>query len=172
MIQRLVRCLLSGFIAVTLFVQIGKSFRHVEATEIPDGVNVIVFRAKIRCPTCTAVEHHVRKTLELHFLDEIATGKIRLTVLDYESPENRVLADRFGVGTVTVVLLNQQAGREIAAKNLVTECWKLFGDEAAFCDMLKTNLDAVIRGKVAETTEQPEEIILDPDENLFDDEKP
>jgi len=167
MIKRLARWLLFGFITVTLFVQTGKSFRHVKATEIPDGVNVIVFHAKTRCPTCTAVEQYVRKTLELHFSDGMKTGKIRLAVLDYESPENRAIADRFGVGTVTVLLLNQQSGREIAAKNLVTECWKLFGDEAAFCDMLKTNLDAVIRGKITETTKQSEEIILDPDENLF-----
>ena len=154
---------------MTFIVQTGKSFRHVKATEIPDGVNVIVFHAKVRCPTCTAVEQHVRKTLKLHFSDEMKTGKIRLAVLDYESPENRAVADRFGVGTATVILLNRQAGREIAAKNLVTECWKLFWDETAFCDMLKANLNAVIRGKITETTEQPEEIILKPDENLFDD---
>ena len=168
MMKRLARWLLLGFMAVTLIVQTGKSFRHVKATEIPDGVNVIVFHAKTRCPTCTAVEHYVRKTLELHFSDEMKTGKIQLAVLDYESPENRVIADRFGVGTATVILLNQQAGREIAAKNLVTECWKLFGFEAAFCEMLKTNLDAVIRGKIIATTEPPKDIILDPDENLFD----
>jgi len=168
MIKRLARWLLLGLIVVTLIVQTGKSFRHVVATEIQDGVNVIVFHAKVRCPTCSAVERYVRKTLELHFHDEMKIGQIRLAVLDYESPANRSIADRFGVGTATVILLNQQAGREIATKNLVTECWKLFGNETAFCDMLKTNLEAVIQGKTAETTEQPEEIILDPDENLFD----
>ncbi|MCL2641886.1 MAG: nitrophenyl compound nitroreductase subunit ArsF family protein [Phycisphaerales bacterium] len=82
---------------MTRIVQASKSFRHVDATEIPDGVNVIVFHTKVRCPTCTAVLQHVRKTLELQFSDEMENGKIRLAVLDYQSPANQTIADRFGV---------------------------------------------------------------------------
>jgi hypothetical protein len=167
--KRLITWMLLGFVAVTFIVQIGNLLRHVEATEIPDGISVIFFHAKIRCPTCTTMEKYVHTTLDTYFPEETAADIIKLYVFDYESPESRVVAERFQVGTAAVILLNQQEGREMTARNLAADCWKLVGDETAFCQMLKTNLEEVIRGKSLNMTEPPEEIMLDPDENLFDD---
>jgi hypothetical protein len=166
--KRLITWLLLAFVAVTLIVQIGNLLRHVEAAEIPDGVSVIFFHAKVRCPTCTAMEKFIHTTLDTHFPDETTTGNITLYVFDYESPESQAIAERFGVGTATVILLHQQDGEEITARNLAADCWKRVGDETAFCTMLKTNLDEVIQGKSVTTSDQTDEIILDLDESLFD----
>ena len=91
--KSIITSLLLAFVVMTLGVQVSKHFRHVEATELTDGVNVVFFHAKVRCPTCTTMEKYIHATLEKDFPGD----KIKLYVLDYESSVLKRVAISYGL---------------------------------------------------------------------------
>ncbi len=171
MVKNMVKWSLLLFVAATIITQITKSFRAVEETAFANGKHLVFFHAKVRCPTCTTMERLMNQTLESDFRKERKSGDFDVRLLDYESPENRSLVEKYKIATATVLLFEQKEGKPVDGRNLTESCWKLVGDEPAFQRMLKTELQAFLSGNSVEQENESAEIQLAPDLNLFEEEE-
>ena len=70
--------------------------------EQPDGVEVLSFHTKKRCPTCRAIEQLTREVVEQEFADEVADGTLRL----------HELAVRYEVAWSSLLLSHRHNGEE------------------------------------------------------------
>lgn len=78
--------------------------------EQPDGVEVLSFHTKKRCPTCRAIEQLTREVVEQEFADEAADGTLRLHVA--EITEEEELAVRYEVAWSSLLLSHRHNGEE------------------------------------------------------------
>lgn len=161
--KKAIKYLLLVFVATTLIVQVGKSFRQTPQAELPDGLSVVVCHAQVRCPTCTTMEKLSRECLEEFFPDRA----IAFVTLNYEATENREIAEKYGVATATVLLVRRENGTE-EVKNLVTPAWQTIGDAAAFKHMLRENLSAFIAGDTLKETPESAETAIPQDLDTTD----
>ena len=171
MFKNSVKWFLLAFVAAAVIAQIAKSFRTVGETTFTDGKHLVFFHAKVRCPTCSAMERLVKQTLETDFQDEIRTGVFDFRILNYESPESKRIVEQYKIATATVLLFEQKEGKFTDGRNLAELCWKLVGDEPAFKKMIKKQLDGFMQGNRSESESESVEIELAPDLNLFEEEK-
>lgn len=74
--------------------------------EQPDGVEVLSFHTKKRCPTCRAIEQLTREVVE----QEVADGTLRLHVA--EITEEEELAVRYEVAWSSLLLSHRHNGEE------------------------------------------------------------
>jgi hypothetical protein len=70
---------------------------------LPDAI-VYYFHPAIRCEYCLTLEAITEATLRDSFPGELASGAIRLEVLDFEAPENAALADRYELYSSSIVV--------------------------------------------------------------------
>ena len=158
------------FVATTVVLQIVKTVRPVKETVFNNGKHLVFFHAEVRCPTCTTMERLVKQVLQENFQREMEQGVFDLHLMDYESRENRPLVEHYKIATSTVLLFEQKDGKYADGRSLTEFCWKLVGDEPAFRQMLKTQINDFLQGKEPVSESKSEEIMLDPNLNLFDDE--
>lgn len=171
MFKTWVKWFLLAFVAAAVVIQFAKNYRTVGETTFPDGKHIVFFHAKVRCPTCSAMERLVKQTLESDFKDEIRTGVFDFRILDYESPESKRIVEQYKIATATVLLFEQKEGKFADGRNLAESCWNLVGDESEFKKMIKKQLNGFIQGNRSESESESVEIELAPDLNLFEEEK-
>lgn len=75
-----------------------------------EGVEVLSFHARKRCPTCTAIERLTRETIETRFATQLADGALALRVVDIGAQE--ALADEYGVTWSSLLVVRRKDGRE------------------------------------------------------------
>ncbi|MDR1962683.1 MAG: nitrophenyl compound nitroreductase subunit ArsF family protein [Planctomycetaceae bacterium] len=136
--KRLLFWFLLVFVLSAVLTQTAFLFRNHETVEIPDGFNVIVCHARIRCPACLKMESLVRQTLEEEEIDSVK--RFRLMTLEYDIPANNAFAKRFHVGTATVLLVEQKNGKTVRFRDLTTNVWNHLNNDTAFVTMLKNEL--------------------------------
>lgn len=171
MFKNILKWFLLVFVVAAVIMQIAKSFRAVEEAAFTDGKHLVFFHARVRCPTCTTMERLMNQTLESDFRKERQSGDFDVRILDYESPENHSLVEKYKIATATVLLFEQKKWKPVDGRNLAESCWKLVGDEPAFQRMLKTELQAFLSGNRVEQENESAEIQLAPDLNLFEEEE-
>ena len=160
--------LLLTFAGVTLAAQVVKEFRTVEPLRFADGLNVVCTHATTRCPTCQTMKRLTSETLDESFGEAVSTGQIVLREVNYEHPEAAAFAGEFKVATASVVLVEVRDGKIVTGKNLVKEAWKLHTDDAAFKQMLKEQIDAMLQGETLEISTNSNEMIFDESNNDID----
>jgi len=160
-IKSVLTVLLLAFVGVTLAVQIVKEFRTVEPMRLAEGLNVVCTHATVRCPTCTTMERLTREMLDESYKDDVITGKIVFREVNYEQPEVAAFAGQFKVATASVVLVNVRGGEVVAGKNLADEAWKLYTDDAAFKQMLREQINAMLQGVTLDTDEDSQTLFFD-----------
>ena len=69
-----------------------------------NGVEVLSFHAKKRCPTCIAIEQLTREVVESEFATQLADSSLVLRVVDIA--ENEELADQYEI-TWSALLVNR-----------------------------------------------------------------
>lgn len=84
-----------------------------EATPPRDGVEVLAFHAKKRCPTCIAVERIARETVDKTFAAEAASGSLRFRTADIT--DNEALADRYRVAWSALLVIRHRGDSEEVA---------------------------------------------------------
>ncbi len=158
------------FVAAAVVFQIAKIGRDVEQNVLPEGVGATFFCASVRCASCEKMERLFRETAnDLNELNPgIFKGLGEGEALNYEAPENRAIAEEFGVATSCVLLTEIRDGKTARYKNLASECWRLLGDDAALKSMLSREITAFYNGNDAEpATTEGGAVELD-GETLFD----
>ena len=75
-----------------------------------DGVEVLSFHTKKRCPTCIAIEQLAREVVEKDFAAQLADGKLVFRVVD--SSEDEVLADKYEVTWSSLLVIRHKSSGE------------------------------------------------------------
>lgn len=92
-------------------------------------VVVYYMHRTFRCISCLWIEHQTRKTLEEAFPSDLASGRLELRVADYWIQKD--LAARYGVDTVSVVVVSLSEGQEVSHQTL-DRVWELKGKSDEF----------------------------------------
>ena len=108
-----------------------------------EKVLVYYMHATFRCFSCNNIEKMAKAVVENDFADALAEGQVEWQAVNFN--ENTVLAQRYGVGAATVVLVRRQGGQEIAFKRL-DEVWTKLGDADAFKQYVKENIQSYLYG--------------------------
>jgi hypothetical protein len=129
------------FVAASIVVLAVKSLRENPRTADPeptlaDGVIAYYFHGKIRCPTCRRIETYAHEAVRAGFAKQLAGGRLRWQVVDYELPENRHFATDYELAAPTVVLVETSGGGRKQWKNL-DRVWELVGDKEAFVEYVR-----------------------------------
>lgn len=75
-----------------------------------DGVEVLSFHTKKRCPTCIAIEQRAREVVETDFAAQLADGKLVFRVVDIS--EDEALADKYEVTWSSLLVTQRKNGGE------------------------------------------------------------
>jgi hypothetical protein len=62
-----------------------------------ERVEVYHFHGNQQCPTCIAVGDLAEETVNMHFKDQLASGRLVFAHVNFELPENTALAQKYGV---------------------------------------------------------------------------
>ena len=115
---------------------IARIFWPGEQISIPDGFNLVFCHARVRCPICEKMETLIHQTL-----DEFGHNKrIQLFSLEYDALENADFANRFHVGTASIILIDKRDGQVVKSRDLTMEVWEFVSDDDAFLKMLDREL--------------------------------
>lgn len=75
-----------------------------------NGVEVLSFHAKKRCPTCIAIEQLTREVVESEFATQLADSSLVLRVVDIA--ENEELADQYEITWSALLVNRYKDGKE------------------------------------------------------------
>ena len=104
------------FLVVTLiWTACGNSKESSETTApvalLENGVEVLSFHSKQRCPTCIAIENETRNLLNSSFAQEMADSTIVLRVFDLSEKENQQIAEHYQVSFSSLILVKYVNGQ-------------------------------------------------------------
>jgi len=136
--KKLVAWFLLVFIAVAITTKIVLLNVPQEPPVIHDGNHIVFCHSEIRCPTCQKMEFLIKKVLKEQEYDELDIG---LVMLEYDMPKNREFVERFRVGTLSIILLEQKNGKTIRSADISDEARNLIGNNNGFIEMLKAKLN-------------------------------
>lgn len=94
------------------FIACGQSPKNkaAESAVQTDGVEVLSFHTKKRCPTCIAIERLAREVVEKEFATQLADGKLVFRVVD--SSVDEALADKYEVTWSSLLVTRHKNGGE------------------------------------------------------------
>lgn len=101
------------------FIACGQSSapKSAEAASPVNGVEVLSFHTKQRCPTCIAIEQLTREVVETDFAAQLTDGSLTFRVVDIS--ENEALADKYEVPWSSLLVTRHKDGAE-SVNNLTT----------------------------------------------------
>jgi hypothetical protein len=112
-----------------------------------DRVVVHYMHRSFRCVSCLTIESQTRQALKESFSAELAAGEVEFHSTDYWADSE--LASRYGVDTVSVVVVVVSDGREVSFENL-DHVWSLKGDAAE----LRAYIAGAVKGALAKARHQ------------------
>mgnify|MGYP000938172402 CR=1 FL=1 len=83
---------------------------------LPNSIVVYCLHDYARGPDCRTIEKFVREAIDEALADELAAGKVTLTLANFEHPGNAFLIDQYDVRKPTIVIVD---GRRDIATELV-----------------------------------------------------
>lgn len=150
--RRLLRYVLLTFVGVAVAVMlVRESGGHGAAVEaVPTAgslsaepsLTVYYFHGNMRCVTCGKFERLTREVLEGRFGERLASGEIRLRVVNLEAPGNGHYAEEYGLTTRSVVLVGASGFRRLDG------IWeKIRESDAAFSEYVASNVSEMLEGR-------------------------
>ena len=103
-----------------------------------DKVQVFLFHATQRCPTCIAIGKLAGETVDEYFQPELKNGKIEFREINIDLPENRELAQKFQASGSSLFINAIYNNRDNIIQD--TRVWRLTQDEAQFKNYLETKI--------------------------------
>ena len=73
-------------------------------------VEILYFHGKQRCATCVAIEENTKQLIEERFSEQISKGELVFKTIDIN--ENETLADKYEITWSSLVLVDNQNGKE------------------------------------------------------------
>jgi hypothetical protein len=105
-------------------------------------VQVFLFHATQRCPTCIRIGQWAKATVEERFPEQLKSGKIEFREINIDLPENKALAEKFQAGGSALYINSIKDGQDNIAED--TMVWQLAGGTAdKFKDYLSNKINTI-----------------------------
>ncbi|MFA7662438.1 MAG: nitrophenyl compound nitroreductase subunit ArsF family protein [Patescibacteria group bacterium] len=108
-----------------------------------EKVEVFLFHATRRCPTCVAIGKLASETVDEYFKSELQAGKIEFREINIDLLENKTLAEKFQASGSALFINAIYADQDNISEDL--QVWQLTQDKAQFKAYLKNKLDNLIK---------------------------
>lgn len=106
-------------------------------------VQVYYFHGNIRCHSCSRIEQLTVETVRRFFRKELETGRLRLSVVNVDDPENSHFVKDYQLYSQSVILSERDGGREVKWKNLI-RVWELLRDDDRFREYVRVEVEAFL----------------------------
>lgn len=97
-----------------------------------------------RCASCIRLERWSAAAIQNGLKDSIEAGRLKWSTRNMETPEGTALADRMGLTTKSLVLMEMRNGRMTRFRNL-EGIWQNLRDSAQFADYVQRETIAFLR---------------------------
>lgn len=109
-----------------------------------DKVEIFLFHATQRCPTCIAIGRLAGETINERFQEELKSGLVEFREVNIDLPENKALAQKFqAVGSALYINAIKDGADNIQQDVRV---WSLVGNTAQFKDYLENKINNLLGG--------------------------
>lgn len=109
------------------------------------AVFVYYFHGNFRCITCKTIEAYTREAIISGFPEELKDGRLKLSVMNIQEPENEKYIKDFQLEYYVVVLEKTVDGERQEWKKL-DDVWKLVKDKGAFVKYVQGETRDYLRG--------------------------
>jgi hypothetical protein len=111
-----------------------------------DGRHVaaIYFTGKIRCTACVEIETGAKEVIEASFPAELASGRLRFEVVNFDAPENRHYVQEYGLDASQLVLVRFD-GAERKGWKVLPELWTLVETPEKMKGFVREQVAAALR---------------------------
>ncbi len=116
-----------------------------EKQAINNIVRVYYFHTTYRCPTCHKIEEYTKNAMLSSFSPEIKKGTIIWKVLNVEEPQNQHFVNDFKLFTKSVVVVDEQKGKQVRWK-VLDRTWELVHEQSAFSDYIRSEVKRYLEG--------------------------
>ncbi|MBN2020416.1 MAG: hypothetical protein JW749_09345 [Sedimentisphaerales bacterium] len=107
-------------------------------------VIVYYFYGDVRCPTCHKLEEYAKESLDTHFANDLAAGKIQWKPTNVDTAGNEHFVKDYELVTKSVVLSKIVDGRQVGWKNL-DQIWQLVSDKDKYLAYIRENISAFVK---------------------------
>ncbi len=97
------------------------------------------FHGNQRCPTCHKLEKYTKESIEANFKDELDRGTLQLQTVNVEQKENKHFIKDYQLYTKTLIISQQENGKEIKYKNL-DKIWEYVSNKNEFMDYVVSEI--------------------------------
>ena len=105
-------------------------------------VEVFLFHATQRCPTCIAIGRFTGETVNERFQNELKSGQVKFREINIDLPENKVLAQKFQAGGSALYFNAIKDGVDNIEQD--TKVWSLIGNTAQFKDSIENRINNLL----------------------------
>jgi len=105
-------------------------------------VQVFLFHATQRCPTCIAIGRFTGETVNERFQNEIKLGQVEFREINIDLPENKELAKKFQAGGSALYFNTIKDGTDHIEQDI--KVWSLIGNTAKFKDYIEDKINNLL----------------------------
>lgn len=110
-----------------------------------DQVVVYYFHRKFRCPSCLIVESTLHETLDKHFSEDLAGGRLAACVVNVDEKENRHYVEEFRILFNSVIIVDKRGGTAHRFKN-IEKVWDIYQDREATTQLFRDEIEPFLPG--------------------------
>lgn len=107
-----------------------------------DRIQVFLFHATQRCPTCIAIGRFTGETVNERFQNEIKSGQVEFKEVNIDLPENKALAQKFQAAGSALYFNAIKGGVDSIEQD--TKVWSLVGNTAQFKDYIENKINNLL----------------------------
>lgn len=113
----------------------------------PHRVLAYYFHTTQRCATCRKIEAYTAEAISTGFPEELKDGRLVFQALNIDEEGNEHFVKDYKLFTKSVVIVDEQSGKQIAWKNL-PKIWELIGgDKETYIRYIQGETRAYLSGK-------------------------
>lgn len=119
------------------------SNQNMQSFAVAQKVEVFMFHATQRCPTCIKIGQLTKATIEERFAEQLKSGKIDFREINVDLPENKILAEKFQASGSALFVNAITNGKDNIKEDV--KVWQLAGGTSdKFKDYLSNKLNAIL----------------------------
>ena len=110
-----------------------------------DRVEVYHFHGNAQCSSCIAIGQYAEETVNAYFSEELKSGKLIFAHVNYDLPENKALAEKYGV-TGSSLWIGTYVNGTFKAEENINVWYKLYNKEE-YMNYLKGVIEDKLAGR-------------------------
>ena len=112
-----------------------------------DRVELIYFHTKVACHCMAVVQDNIQYAVDTYFKNEVANGKVKLTMIVSDDPANAALVEKYDAMLFTLLIKETRGNAEKIYP--VSNIWNMTGDDNRdrLVNFIKTTVNNILEGK-------------------------